>query len=54
MCDPPELDVTTPDLLGLPESEATDMITEDGLVPSVSHQKTCTDPGDVLNQNEAG
>ncbi|HXM54802.1 MAG TPA: PASTA domain-containing protein [Candidatus Dormibacteraeota bacterium] len=43
-----------PSLIGMSESAATDLITASNLVPSVSHQKTCTDPGDVLNQNPSG
>jgi Putative Ig domain len=48
------VDVTMPNVLSYPRSEAISLITSVGLIPSVSSQKACIDPGAVLTQNPVG
>lgn len=43
--------VIVPNLLSLPQSNATGKIKALGLVPSVSARHTCNDPGDVISQS---
>jgi len=43
-----------PNVLGFSQSDAETSIENAGLVPSVSFQNSCADPGDVLNQNPLG
>jgi hypothetical protein len=45
------VDVTVPNLLSDSRSEAISVITALGLIPSVSYQKACIDPGAVLAQH---